>query len=155
MNGEIIGAVKNYDSLGKNFRTFNSVDDDVYTAPQLWQTKTFWSLFKAQKNNNDTDSDDENEMNNAAPVPMSSEMRNVMNNEIVVKLTAMPWGPGWNPKKGMDVKKSMPKRHGITLNAVLSKDWWKTDLAAARPENVTVTAASDNSVAWSSNENGT
>ncbi|GFW91156.1 uncharacterized protein TNCV_1808771 [Trichonephila clavipes] len=47
--------------------------------PQLWQTKTFGSLFNAQKNIIDSDSDDENEMNNAAPVPTSSEMKNVMN----------------------------------------------------------------------------
>ncbi|GFW47872.1 hypothetical protein TNCV_2400591 [Trichonephila clavipes] len=44
---------------------------------QLWQTKAFWSLFKAKKNI-DADSDDENETNNAAPVPTSSEMRNIM-----------------------------------------------------------------------------
>ncbi|GFS62535.1 hypothetical protein TNCV_1263081 [Trichonephila clavipes] len=46
--------------------------------PQLWQTKIFWSLFKAQKNIIDADSGEEDEMNNAAPVPTSSEMRNTM-----------------------------------------------------------------------------
>ncbi|GFU18734.1 hypothetical protein TNCV_1352841 [Trichonephila clavipes] len=40
--------------------------------------KTFWCLFKAQKNIIDVDSGDKNEMNNAAPVSKSSEMRNVM-----------------------------------------------------------------------------
>ncbi|GFV19445.1 uncharacterized protein TNCV_3663781 [Trichonephila clavipes] len=46
--------------------------------PQIWQTKTFWSLFQSLKNIIDEDSDDENEMNNAAPVPTSSKMRNIM-----------------------------------------------------------------------------
>ncbi|GFX14304.1 uncharacterized protein TNCV_1767981 [Trichonephila clavipes] len=41
-------------------------------------TKTFWSLFKAKRNINDADFDDENEMNNAVAVPMSSEMGSIM-----------------------------------------------------------------------------
>ncbi|GFU54650.1 hypothetical protein TNCV_2161211 [Trichonephila clavipes] len=45
--------------------------------PQLWQTKTFWSVFEAKKKFIDANFDDENEMSNAAPVPTSSEMRNV------------------------------------------------------------------------------
>ncbi|GFT51181.1 hypothetical protein TNCV_3084111 [Trichonephila clavipes] len=44
--------------------------------PQVWQTKTFWS--SSSQNIIDADSDDENEMNNAAPVPTSFEMRNIM-----------------------------------------------------------------------------
>ncbi|GFX30130.1 hypothetical protein TNCV_2618401 [Trichonephila clavipes] len=60
---------------------FVAVDDDnVCTATQLWQTKTLWSLFKAQKNILDADFDDENEVNNAAFVPTSSEVRNIMKN---------------------------------------------------------------------------
>ncbi|GFW68006.1 hypothetical protein TNCV_1617671 [Trichonephila clavipes] len=49
----------------------------VCVQNQLWQTKKLWSLFKAQKNI-DADSDDENELSNAASVLPSSEMRNVM-----------------------------------------------------------------------------
>ncbi|GFY00516.1 uncharacterized protein TNCV_2139131 [Trichonephila clavipes] len=41
-------------------------------------TKTFWNLFKSPQNNINTDSDDYNEMNEAAPVTTSSEMRNIM-----------------------------------------------------------------------------
>ncbi|GFU30087.1 hypothetical protein TNCV_3262921 [Trichonephila clavipes] len=40
--------------------------------PQLWQTKTFWSLLK---NIIDADSEEENDMNNAASIPTSSEIR--------------------------------------------------------------------------------
>ncbi|GFW92067.1 hypothetical protein TNCV_2153461 [Trichonephila clavipes] len=58
---------------------FVAVDDDkVYTQPQLWQTKTFWSLFKAQEISLIADSEDENKINNAATVPTSSEIRNVL-----------------------------------------------------------------------------
>ncbi|GFU24340.1 uncharacterized protein TNCV_942341 [Trichonephila clavipes] len=41
----------------------------------------FGSLFKDQK---DADSDDENEKNNAAPVPMPSEMRNIIKKKLTV-----------------------------------------------------------------------
>ncbi|GFV48134.1 hypothetical protein TNCV_3554131 [Trichonephila clavipes] len=41
-------------------------------------TKTFWSLHRAKKNIMDADSDDENEMNNASPVPTSSQMCDIM-----------------------------------------------------------------------------
>ncbi|GFT37910.1 hypothetical protein TNCV_774381 [Trichonephila clavipes] len=44
--------------------------------PQVWQTKTFSS--SSSQNIIDADSDDENEMNNAAPVPTSFERRNIM-----------------------------------------------------------------------------
>ncbi|GFW20217.1 hypothetical protein TNCV_1855411 [Trichonephila clavipes] len=46
------------------------VDKDIWI-------QTFWSLFKAQ-NIIDADYGNEKEMNNAAPVPTSSDMRNVM-----------------------------------------------------------------------------
>ncbi|GFW39443.1 hypothetical protein TNCV_1834261 [Trichonephila clavipes] len=47
-------------------------------SPITEDKKTFWSLFKAKKNIIDADSDDKSEMNNVAPVPTSSEMRNTM-----------------------------------------------------------------------------
>ncbi|GFW37354.1 hypothetical protein TNCV_4498451 [Trichonephila clavipes] len=47
---------------------------DVCTAPSLLE------FVQSSKNIIDTDFDDVNEMNNAAPVPTSSEMRNVMKN---------------------------------------------------------------------------
>ncbi|GFX51838.1 hypothetical protein TNCV_5015401 [Trichonephila clavipes] len=47
---------------------FVAVDDNVRIA-SIRQTKTFWSLFEAQKNIIDADSDDEIEMNSATPVP--------------------------------------------------------------------------------------
>ncbi|GFV91746.1 uncharacterized protein TNCV_4763111 [Trichonephila clavipes] len=53
-------------------------DDKVYTALNL--TKTFWGLTKAEKYILDADSDDENKMNNAAPNPTLSEMRNIIKN---------------------------------------------------------------------------
>ncbi|GFU75463.1 hypothetical protein TNCV_2861791 [Trichonephila clavipes] len=40
--------------------------------------KDILELAQSSKNIIETDSDDENEMNNAAPVPTSSEMRNIM-----------------------------------------------------------------------------
>ncbi|GFX31051.1 hypothetical protein TNCV_2025541 [Trichonephila clavipes] len=42
--------------------------------PQLWQTKIFWSLFKARKIN----SDEDKEMSYAAPVAMPFDMRNAV-----------------------------------------------------------------------------
>ncbi|GFY11814.1 hypothetical protein TNCV_1530061 [Trichonephila clavipes] len=45
--------------------------------PQLRKAKAFWSLFNDKKII-DADSDDKNEMNNAAPVSRSFEKRNVM-----------------------------------------------------------------------------
>ncbi|GFV97656.1 transposable element Tcb1 transposase [Trichonephila clavipes] len=53
--------------------------------PQLWQTKTFWSLFKAKKNIIDADSDKEIKMNNAAPVPTSSEMWKIRRSRICLQ----------------------------------------------------------------------
>ncbi|GFU44152.1 hypothetical protein TNCV_615391 [Trichonephila clavipes] len=49
-----------------------------YPRTQLWQTKTFRSLFKAQKCIIDADSQDEDKVNNVAPDPASSEIRNIM-----------------------------------------------------------------------------
>ncbi|GFX73579.1 hypothetical protein TNCV_2342841 [Trichonephila clavipes] len=64
---------------------FVAVDDDnVCTASQLWQTKTFWSLFKAPIPTSSEmmsimkNSDEENKMKNVVPVPTPSEMRNVI-----------------------------------------------------------------------------
>ncbi|GFW33314.1 hypothetical protein TNCV_2859911 [Trichonephila clavipes] len=37
-------------------------------------------ILEGKKNITDADSNDENEMHNAAPVPTSSEMRNIMQN---------------------------------------------------------------------------
>ncbi|GFW89624.1 hypothetical protein TNCV_1025081 [Trichonephila clavipes] len=47
---------------------------------QLRQTKTFWSLPKAKKIIINADFRDENEMNNAAHIPTTSEMRIIMKN---------------------------------------------------------------------------
>ncbi|GFT15053.1 hypothetical protein TNCV_4316341 [Trichonephila clavipes] len=52
-------------------------DDNVSTALIMAEKGTFWILTKSKKII-DADSDDKNEMNNAAPVPTSSEMRNIM-----------------------------------------------------------------------------
>ncbi|GFU82739.1 hypothetical protein TNCV_265361 [Trichonephila clavipes] len=60
-------------------KEFAVVDDDImYVKPQIWQIKTFVEFVQSSKNIVITDSDDEYEMNNAATVPMSSEMRNIM-----------------------------------------------------------------------------
>uniref|UniRef100_A0A8C4RRF5 Tigger transposable element-derived protein 4 n=1 Tax=Erpetoichthys calabaricus TaxID=27687 RepID=A0A8C4RRF5_ERPCA len=57
---------------------FVAVDDDnVCTAP-IMADKDILEFVQSSKNIIDADSDDENEMNNAAPVPTSSEMRNIM-----------------------------------------------------------------------------
>ncbi|GFX05435.1 hypothetical protein TNCV_1007571 [Trichonephila clavipes] len=52
----------------------------IYIHPQLGQTKTFFEFVQSSKNIIDVDSDDENEMNNIAPVPTSSKMRNNVKN---------------------------------------------------------------------------
>uniref|UniRef100_A0A8C4SEN5 HTH CENPB-type domain-containing protein n=1 Tax=Erpetoichthys calabaricus TaxID=27687 RepID=A0A8C4SEN5_ERPCA len=57
---------------------FVAVDDDnVCTAP-IMTDKDILEFVQSSKNIIDADSDNENEMNNAAPVPTSSEMRNIM-----------------------------------------------------------------------------
>ncbi|GFW20035.1 hypothetical protein TNCV_867411 [Trichonephila clavipes] len=52
-------------------------DDNVYTTP-IMAEKDIVEFDKSSKNIIDANSDVENQMNNAAPVPTSSEMRNIM-----------------------------------------------------------------------------
>ncbi|GFT78093.1 hypothetical protein TNCV_2820871 [Trichonephila clavipes] len=52
-------------------------DDNVRTAP-IMANKYTLEFVQSSKNIIDADSDDENEMKNAVPVPILSEMRNVM-----------------------------------------------------------------------------
>ncbi|GFU73263.1 hypothetical protein TNCV_167461 [Trichonephila clavipes] len=57
---------------------FTAVDDDnVCTAP-IMTNKDILELVQISKNIIDADSDDENEMSNAAPASASSEMMNIM-----------------------------------------------------------------------------
>ncbi|GFS60417.1 hypothetical protein TNCV_946761 [Trichonephila clavipes] len=51
--------------------------DNVYTVP-IMADKDILEFFQTSKNIFDVDFDDENEMNNATPVPWSSKMRNTM-----------------------------------------------------------------------------
>ncbi|GFU66885.1 uncharacterized protein TNCV_895211 [Trichonephila clavipes] len=44
---------------------FVAVDDDNICTASIWQTKTFWSWFRAKKNVINADSDGENAKNNA------------------------------------------------------------------------------------------
>ncbi|GFU18066.1 hypothetical protein TNCV_1446261 [Trichonephila clavipes] len=53
------------------------VDDNVCTAP-IKVDKDILESAQSSKNFIDADSEDGNEMNNAAPVPLSSKMRNVI-----------------------------------------------------------------------------
>ncbi|GFV08426.1 hypothetical protein TNCV_328601 [Trichonephila clavipes] len=53
------------------------VDDNVRAAPIMADNDSL-ELVESLKNTIDADSKDENEMNNAAPVPTSSGMRNVL-----------------------------------------------------------------------------
>ncbi|GFV73932.1 uncharacterized protein TNCV_2641961 [Trichonephila clavipes] len=53
------------------------VNDNVCTAT-IMAGKDILQFVQSSKNFIDVDSDDESEMNNAAPVPTSSEMRNIM-----------------------------------------------------------------------------
>ncbi|GFS76248.1 hypothetical protein TNCV_4667901 [Trichonephila clavipes] len=57
---------------------FVAVDDDNVYSPKYG--KDILEFVQCSKNITEADSEDENEMNNAAPVPTSSEMRNVMKN---------------------------------------------------------------------------
>ncbi|GFW74607.1 DDE-1 domain-containing protein [Trichonephila clavipes] len=56
---------------------FIAVEDNVCIA-QIMADKNILEFVQSSKNITDADSDDENEMNNAAPVPTESEMRNIM-----------------------------------------------------------------------------
>ncbi|GFV97075.1 hypothetical protein TNCV_3526611 [Trichonephila clavipes] len=60
---------------------FVEVDDDVCTAPMM-ADKDISEFAQSSKIITDEDSDDENEMNNAAPVSTSYEMRNIMRNRL-------------------------------------------------------------------------
>uniref|UniRef100_A0A8C4RFJ1 HTH CENPB-type domain-containing protein n=1 Tax=Erpetoichthys calabaricus TaxID=27687 RepID=A0A8C4RFJ1_ERPCA len=51
---------------------------DVFNADETGLFYHILEFVQSSKNIIDADSDDENEMNNAAPVPTSSEMRNIM-----------------------------------------------------------------------------
>ncbi|GFX01038.1 hypothetical protein TNCV_4580041 [Trichonephila clavipes] len=62
---------------------FVAVDDDNVSTNSIMADKEFvfgglGRLLKAQKKTVDADTDDENERNNAAPVPTSSEIRSIM-----------------------------------------------------------------------------
>ncbi|GFW28862.1 hypothetical protein TNCV_201851 [Trichonephila clavipes] len=65
------------DCLAVSSEEFVAVDDNVCRILILWRTKTF-EFVQSSKNIIDADSEDENEMNSAAPVPTSSEVRNIM-----------------------------------------------------------------------------
>ncbi|GFS79553.1 hypothetical protein TNCV_2370571 [Trichonephila clavipes] len=54
-------------------------DDNVYTAP-IMTDKDVLEFVRSSKNIIDADSDDQNEMNDVAPDPTSSEMRNIRKN---------------------------------------------------------------------------
>ncbi|GFV14070.1 uncharacterized protein TNCV_525461 [Trichonephila clavipes] len=58
-------------------KEFVVVDDDVCATP-ITADKDILELVQSSKNIIDADSDDENGMSNAAPVHMSSEMRNII-----------------------------------------------------------------------------
>ncbi|GFT38541.1 hypothetical protein TNCV_2748211 [Trichonephila clavipes] len=69
---------------GLDFFTVSSeelveVDVIMCVQPQLWQTKAFFEV-QSSKNIIDVDSDNENGKNNRVPVLTSSEMRNIMKN---------------------------------------------------------------------------
>ncbi|GFW12617.1 hypothetical protein TNCV_818691 [Trichonephila clavipes] len=60
-------------------KDFIAVEDDNVCTDQIMANKDILeSLFKVKKNIIDIDSGDKNEMNNSAPVPPSTEMRNIM-----------------------------------------------------------------------------
>ncbi|GFW75093.1 uncharacterized protein TNCV_447981 [Trichonephila clavipes] len=56
---------------------FVAVDHENLRTTSAMADKGIWSLFKAQKDIIDVDSDDENEINNAPHVPTSSEIKNI------------------------------------------------------------------------------
>ncbi|GFX66742.1 ig-like and fibronectin type-III domain-containing protein 2 [Trichonephila clavipes] len=63
---------------------FVAVDDDnLYTAP-IMADKDILEFVQGSNNIFDADSDDEKEMTNAAPVPMSSEIGNIMKTDVLM-----------------------------------------------------------------------
>ncbi|GFX98473.1 uncharacterized protein TNCV_4002421 [Trichonephila clavipes] len=58
---------------------FVPVDDDNEYIAQIMANKEIWQFDQSPKNIVDADSDDENKMNLAAPVPASSEIRYTIN----------------------------------------------------------------------------
>ncbi|GFW49263.1 hypothetical protein TNCV_3057731 [Trichonephila clavipes] len=74
----ITGRILQVDAILKSQEEFVAVDyDNVCTAP-IMADKDILEFVQSSKNIIDEDSDDENEMNNAIPVPTSSKMRNIM-----------------------------------------------------------------------------
>ncbi|GFX04083.1 hypothetical protein TNCV_3972321 [Trichonephila clavipes] len=57
---------------------FVPVDDDNMCTASIMTDKNILGLDESSKNIIDADSDDENETNNAIPVPTSTEMRNIL-----------------------------------------------------------------------------
>ncbi|GFW28923.1 hypothetical protein TNCV_202461 [Trichonephila clavipes] len=57
---------------------FAAVDDDNAPTASIIADNDIWECVQNSKNITAEDSEDENEMNNAAPVPISPELRNVM-----------------------------------------------------------------------------
>ncbi|GFU76977.1 hypothetical protein TNCV_4521331 [Trichonephila clavipes] len=57
---------------------FDAVADDKVCTALIMTHKDILEFVQSSKNIIDADSDDENEMNNAAPVPTSSEIKNIM-----------------------------------------------------------------------------
>ncbi|GFT62368.1 hypothetical protein TNCV_4717471 [Trichonephila clavipes] len=62
----------------QSLKTTAVEDDNVYTAPIMADKDILEFVQSSKKYFMDADSDDENEMNNVAPVPVSTEMRNVL-----------------------------------------------------------------------------
>ncbi|GFU26924.1 hypothetical protein TNCV_1672221 [Trichonephila clavipes] len=57
---------------------FFAIGDDTVCTTPIMADEDILEFIENSKNIVDADSDDENEMDNAAPLPMSSEMRNIM-----------------------------------------------------------------------------
>ncbi|GFT95818.1 hypothetical protein TNCV_311711 [Trichonephila clavipes] len=66
------------EEAGLRKEEFVAVQDDNMCAAPIMTGKDILECVKSSKSIIDSDSDGENEMNNASPVLKSSEMRNIM-----------------------------------------------------------------------------
>ncbi|GFX76754.1 hypothetical protein TNCV_664611 [Trichonephila clavipes] len=69
---------ENTSHAGSLSEEFLAVDDNNVGRVPIITDKDIWEFSQSSKNTIDADSEDKNEMNNAAPDPKSSEMRNIM-----------------------------------------------------------------------------
>ncbi|GFX50059.1 hypothetical protein TNCV_2375481 [Trichonephila clavipes] len=67
-----------FEKVSVSSEEFVAIDDGNVCTTSIMADKDVLEFYQSLENIIDADSEDENKMNNAPPVPTSSEMRNIM-----------------------------------------------------------------------------